>query len=304
MINININNEIGQLRSVVLGIATDFGGTPKEEDCYDPKSKENVLKGTFPIEKDLSEELNQFREVLEKYNVKIFRPETIKHLNQIFTRDIAFVIDDKIIIPNIISDRRDEINGINYLLQDIDPKKILRLGIDSRVEGGDVILSNNKIFIGYSKENDFIKYKVARTNEAAIEEIRSLFPDKEVLSFELNKSDTNAKENALHLDCCFQPIGKNMAIIYEGGFKHNKDVDYLNNYFGSDNLIKITQEEMYNMNSNVFSISEDVIVSEKGFNRLNSILREKGFIIEEINFSETSKMEGLLRCSTLPLDRL
>jgi len=304
MINININNEIGQLRSVVLGIATDFGGTPKEEDCYDPKSKENVLKGTFPIEKDLSEELNQFREVLEKYNVKIFRPETIKHLNQIFTRDIAFVIDDKIIIPNIISDRRDEINGINYLLQDIDPKKILRLGIDSRVEGGDVILSNNKIFIGYSKENDFIKYKVARTNEAAIEEIRSLFPDKEVLSFELNKSDANAKENALHLDCCFQPIGKNMAIIYEGGFKHNKDVDYLNNYFGSDNLIKITQEEMYNMNSNVFSISEDVIVSEKGFNRLNSILREKGFIIEEINFSETSKMEGLLRCSTLPLDRL
>ena len=304
MINININNEIGQLRSVVLGIATDFGGTPKAEDCYDPKSKENVLKGTFPIEKDLSEELNQFREILEKYNVKIFRPETIKHLNQIFTRDIAFVIDDKIIIPNIISDRSNEINGINYLLQELDPKKILRLGIDSRVEGGDVILSNNKIFIGYSKENDFVKYKVARTNEAAIEEIRSLFPDKEVLSFELNKSDANAKENALHLDCCFQPIGKNMAIIYEGGFKHNKDVDYLNNYFGSDNLIKITQEEMYNMNSNVFSISEDVIVSEKGFNRLNSILREKGFIIEEINFSETSKMEGLLRCSTLPLDRL
>jgi len=304
MIDININNEIGQLRSVILGTAADFGGTPKEEDCYDPKSKENVLNGTFPIEKDLSEELNQFRDVLEKYNVKIFRPEKIKQLNQIFTRDIAFVIDDKMIIPNIISDRRNEINGISYLLEDIATKKILRLGIDSRVEGGDVILSNNKIFIGYSKENDFVKYKVARTNEAAIEEIRSFFPDKEILSFELNKSDANAKENALHLDCCFQPIGKNMAIIYEGGFKKNKDVDYLNNYFGSDNLIKITQQEMYDMNSNVFSISEDVIVSEKGFNRLNSILREKGFIIEEINFSETAKMEGLLRCSTLPLYRL
>jgi len=304
MIDININNEIGQLRSVILGTAADFGGTPKEEDCYDPKSKENVLNGTFPIEKDLSEELNQFRDILEKYNVKIFRPEKIKQLNQIFTRDIAFVIDDKMIIPNIISDRRNEINGISYLLEDIATKKILRLGIDSRVEGGDVILSNNKIFIGYSKEHDFVKYKVARTNEAAIEEIRSFFPDKEILSFELNKSDANAKENALHLDCCFQPIGKNMAIIYEGGFKKNKDVDYLNNYFGSDNLIKITQQEMYDMNSNVFSISEDVIVSEKGFNRLNSILREKGFIIEEINFSETAKMEGLLRCSTLPLYRL
>jgi N-dimethylarginine dimethylaminohydrolase len=304
MITININNEIGRLRSVILGAASDFGGTPKEVDCYDPKSKENVLNGTFPTEQDLSDELNKFREVLEKYNVKVFRPEIIQNLNQIFIRDIAFVIDDKIIVPNIISNRSNEINGINYLLKDIDSKKILRLGVDSMVEGGDVILSDNKIFIGYSKENDFIKYKVSRTNERAIEEIRSFFPNKEVLSFELNKSDTDAKKNALHLDCCFQPIGKNMAIIYEGSFKKNKDIDYLNNHFRSDNLIKITQEEMYNMNSNIFSISKDVIVSEKGFNRLNSILREKGFVVEEINFSETAKMEGLLRCSTLPLYRL
>ena len=61
---------------------------------------------------------------------------------------------------------------------------------------------------------------------------------------------------------------------------------------------------MYNMNSNVFSISENVIVSEISFKRINNILRELGFIVEEIKFSEIAKMEGLFRCTTLPLHRL
>ena len=60
---------------------------------------------------------------------------------------------------------------------------------------------------------------------------------------------------------------------------------------------------MYNMNSNVFSISEDVIISEQNFTRLNTWLREKGFIVEEVPYAEIAKQEGLLRCSTLPLVR-
>ena len=73
--------------------------------------------------------------------------------------------------------------------------------------------------------------------------------------------------------------------------------------FGKDNLIKISKEEMYDMNSNIFSISDNIIVSEKSFIRLNSILRKRDFIVEEINYLETAKMEGLLRCSTMPLVR-
>jgi len=60
---------------------------------------------------------------------------------------------------------------------------------------------------------------------------------------------------------------------------------------------------MYEMNSNVFSISPDVVVSEKHFTRLNAWLRAQGFTVEEIPYSEISKQEGLLRCSTLPLLR-
>jgi N-dimethylarginine dimethylaminohydrolase len=94
-----------------------------------------------------------------------------------------------------------------------------------------------------------------------------------------------------------------MAIIYKGGFKHTADVDFLVNYFGNENIIEVSKEEMYNMNSNVFSISEEVIISEKGFVRLNTKLRKRGFTVEEVPYAEIAKMEGLLRCSTMPLIR-
>jgi hypothetical protein len=57
------------------------------------------------------------------------------------------------------------------------------------------------------------------------------------------------------------------------------------------------------MNSNVFSIYTNVVVSEKKFKRLNNWLRENGFLVEEVPYAEIAKQEGLLRCSTLPLIR-
>ena len=124
-----------------------------------------------------------------------------------------------------------------------------------------------------------------------------------IRAFELRKSYQNPFENALHLDCCFQPIGVNKAIIHKEGFKNKADADWLIGYFGVDNVIEISAEEMYHMNANVFSISPEVIVSERKFYRLNEKLRSIGFLVEEIPFAEIAKMEGLLRCSTLPLKR-
>ena len=107
----------------------------------------------------------------------------------------------------------------------------------------------------------------------------------------------------MHLDCCFQPIGKDKAIIHKDGFKNEADYLYLVDLFGKENLFHISKDEMYQMFSNVFSISDKVVVSEKSFFRLNNWLRKHNFIVEEISYSEISKQEGLLRCSTMPLIR-
>ena len=41
------------------------------------------------------------------------------------------------------------------------------------------------------------------------------------------------------------------------------DYQWLLNFFGEENIFEISKEEMYQMYSNVFSISEKVIISEK-----------------------------------------
>ena len=69
-------------------------------------------------------------------------------------------------------------------------------------------------------------------------------------------------------------------------------------------MFTLTREEMYWMNSNIFSISEDVVVIEENFTRLGDHLRNKwGMTVETVPYREISKMGGLLRCSTLPLRR-
>ena len=171
------------------------------------------------------------------------------------------------------------------------------------IEGGDVMPWNDHIFIGTYKGEDYTHYKTARTNMAGVNFIKELFPNKIVKEFDLVKSNKEPRDNALHLDCCFQPVGTNKGIIYKGGFRNEKDYEYLVELFGKENLFHIEREEMYHMFSNIFSISPNVVVSERNFVRLNQWLRNNGFVVEEIPYSEISKQEGLLRCSTLPLRR-
>ena len=299
----HINNETSRLRAVVLGTAESNGPIPTMEEAYDPKSKEHIKAGTYPKEEDMVKEMEAVANVLKKYDVEVFRPKIIEDYNQIFTRDIAFVIDDKFIKSNILPDRDQEIEAIDHVMKQIDPSKIISLPEDAHIEGGDVMPMGDYIFVGTYKGKDYKDFITARTNRQAVEALEKEFPDKKVISFSLKKSNTIAKDNALHLDCCFQPVGRNKAILYKEGFLIEEEYEWLVNFFGKENIYEITRDEMYEMNSNIFSISEDVVISEKGFTRLNKWLREQGITVEEVPYAEIAKQEGLLRCSTLPLIR-
>lgn len=303
MLKLRVTNETDRLKAVILGTAVSNGATPTLEEAYDPKSAEHIKAGTYPIEKDMVAEMDAFAAVLQKYGVQVYRPEIIRDCNQIFTRDIGFVIDDVFIKANILPDRQAEFQAIEYIVKQMNPDKVVTPPEEVHIEGGDVMPWNEHIFIGTYKGDDYKEQVTARTNMAGVAFIQKLFPHKKVKEFDLVKSKTEARDNALHLDCCFQPVGKDKAIIYKGGFRSEADYQYLVDIFGVENLFHIEREEMYEMNSNVFSISPEVVVSEKHFTRLNAWLRAQGFTVEEIPYSEISKQEGLLRCSTLPLLR-
>ena len=303
MLQLHVQDETSRLRAVVLGTAVSNGPTPQPEEAYDPKSLEHIKAGTYHVEQDMVLEMDAFESVLRKYDVTVFRPQLIPNYNQIFTRDIGFVIDDVFVKSNILPDRERELDAIQYIIDQLNPAKVVRPPSAVHIEGGDVMLWKNYIFVGTYKGSDYKDYITARTNVQGVEYLRQLFPNKIVKEFDLVKSKIEARDNALHLDCCFQPVGKDKGIIYKRGFREEADYLFLVDLFGKDNLFHIKRKEMYHMNSNVFSIAPDVVVSERKFHRLNNWLRNNGFTVEEIPYAEIAKQEGLLRCSTLPLIR-
>ena len=94
-----------------------------------------------------------------------------------------------------------------------------------------------------------------------------------------------------------------MALIHQESFLNDSGFKFIENLFGKSNLFYTTNAEMAAMNCNVVSISENIIITEKSFTRLNNWLREKKFKVEEVSYAEISKQGGLFRCSTMPLVR-
>jgi len=303
MLQLNVKDETSRLKAVVLGTAKSNGPTPQIHEAYDPKSLEHIKAGTYPTEKNMVYEMESLAKVFEKYGVEVYRPEIIENYNQIFSRDIGFVIDDIFIKANILPDRERELQAIQYVIDMIDPLKVHRPPDEVHIEGGDVMLWGDHIFIGTYKGSDYKDFITARTNMHGVNYIKEMFPHKVIKEFDLVKSRLEPRDNALHLDCCFQPVGKDKGVIYKSGFREEADYLYLVNLFGAENLFHIDREEMYNMTSNFFSIDTNVVVIEKGFTRLKNWLLDKGFTVEEVPYAEISKQEGLLRCSTLPLIR-
>lgn len=302
--HLNVKNETSTLKTVVLGQAGSIGNVPTLNKTFDAKSYETILKGVYPKEEAISKEMSAFENVLLKYNVQVFRPWTLENCNQVFARDVGFVIDDKIINSNIIPDREDEKEAYEVIYDQISYNKIYNLPEKAHVEGGDVVLFNDTVFVGLYTGADYSQLKTARTNLYAFHFLEELFPDKTLVPLELRKHDTDPRQCVLHLDCAFMPVSDDKVILYKDGFLNLSDYEMLVERFGKENVFEITQEEMYSMNANIFSISPTVVVSENRFMRLNNHMEnEWGLTVERIPYFEISKMGGLLRCSTLPLVR-
>lgn len=282
-----VTDETAPLKAVVLGTAKDMG---KPLDI-NPVSKKHIEQGTYPTATDISREIATFEKVLKDEGIAVYRPEVFKGVDQIFTRDIGFVIDDKFVISNMLeSVRQRELPGIEYLLEQMNPDDILRPPSSARVEGGDVILWGEHVFVGISH----------RTNHDGYEFLKRSFPHKRVHALPLVVSD-DPDVHVLHLDCTFQPVGQDQAIIYHQGFLENPQIIY--DLFPADKLIEVNLEEKTRMFPNVFSIGPNKVVIERTFSALKKALEQRGFLVFEVDYTETSKLSGLLRCSTLPLRR-
>lgn len=298
----NVADETSSLESVIIGIAKNSGKIPSLKDLYDPKSILNLKNNTYPKESNLIKELCEFVELLKKYNVNVYRPKNIYNVNQIFVRDVGFVIDKFFFKSNILPQREKEYEGIKKIIKSFEGE-LIDLPKEIHVEGGDVINFDNYIFIGYYEKKNYTKLYTARTNKNAIDFFKKFFPKKRIKPFQLNKSNTNPKMNALHLDCCLQIVGQYNAIMCSELFTNKKDVVWLKSFFGEKNIFFADKNEMSSMYCNVLSINRNTVVSQPSFNRLNAWLENLGYNVEVVNFNEVSKQGGSFRCCSLPLTR-
>lgn len=298
----HVVDEWSPLETVLVGIGVGMGAPPRLEDTYDPKSREHVLSGTYPSESSVRAELTAFREKLKSLGVEVLTPSPLG-TNQVFTRDIGFVLGETFIKTAMVEDRAEEQLALTDILADVPVACIMTPPPPVRIEGGDVMPIHGSLWVGYSEDEDFESFTTARTNAAALKWLQSSFPEWKVRGFQLNKSDTDPRKNALHLDCALGPLGLGHAIIHPEGFKQQRDVDFLIQTFGERKCLFISEQEMYDMNCNLFSVNESTVISSSAFHRINAQLRDWGYTVHEVPFSETAKMEGLLRCATLPLRR-
>lgn len=301
---LNIQDETATLKTVVLGQPHLLGKEPTLDKSYDAKSYESIQNETYPKEESIITEITAFEHILAKHGVEVLRPLILPDCNQVYARDVAFVIDDMMITSNIIPDRASEQEAYTPIYKEIKSNKIYNLPEKAHVEGGDIVLHGDTIFLGIYTQRDYPEFKTARTNAYAYALLKELFPNKVFIPLEMEKSDTDPRKGILHLDCTFMPVGKGKAIIYKRGFKNEEDYNFVVDFFGKENIFDITQEEMYYMNTNIFSLSPSVVVSEENFTRLNQHMSDQwGLTVETVPYYEISKMGGLLRCSTLPLIR-
>ncbi|HBP45929.1 MAG TPA: amidinotransferase [Flavobacteriales bacterium] len=297
----NIQDEWQPLEAVVVGIGVDMGRAPALEDTYDPQSRKHVQQGTYPKQADVIRELDTFADTLAQRGIQVKRPESLG-FNQVFTRDLGVVIDGDFVLASMVKDRTQEQAGIARLLEE-NMVKVHRPPEMVKLEGGDIMSVPGEIWVGCASAVDFGTYTTARTNRQAAEWLSTLFPNKEIRTFELHKSDRDAKRNALHLDCCLAPLGLGHLLVHPQGFKRPEQLSALLNHYDASHVYEITADEMERMQCNVFSIAPNTVASDQRFVQTNTILKNWGYDVIEIDLQETSKMGGLLRCATLPLRR-
>lgn len=306
-INLHITDETAELKTVILGIGT----SPGKPRLINTKSIETFKAGKQPTEANFISDINAFEQVLRDNSVTVLKPTNIDNLKQIFVRDIGFVIDDYFVVARMQNDkRRKEIEGLKFLSTMFDKERIIHplsrysesvsLMIEESkfvdpqplfIEGGDVVLFGDIIFVGIGE----------RTNQAGVDFLREAFPNKEIISFKMRYGTGNSHKDILHLDCAFQPIGKQWALFHEQGFVSSPQP--IVDIFGRENLIPISCDEMEQLFPNIFSLSPTKVVSCATFSRLNDLLEERGINVIKIPYEHVSSIGGLLRCSTLPLMR-
>jgi N-dimethylarginine dimethylaminohydrolase len=154
-------------------------------------------------------------------------------------------------------------------------------------EGGDVaVVRPGLVIVGQSGE---------RTDEAGANAVAAIFRARgwDALIYRFDP-------HFLHLDTQFSMVGKNLALactdVLDDRFIQQLGV------YGIE-LIPVKYKEARQLGCNVLAIGNGVILSTVANGRVNVVLRERGFTVEELDLDQFTHCGGGVHCLTMPLAR-
>lgn len=277
-----IQNEYGKLKAVVVSSCENFD--PNSIVMNNETIKHYAKLGQLPKKEIMLKEQKNFWDVLKNLGVNVLIANQVALTKgQMFTRDLCFVIGKKVFISSMAKEnRRKAIDGWSDILNNIDKKCIIKVPSNIFLEGGDVIIDGDDVYVGLGE----------RTNIQAIDFL------KEQLGTDYNIIPIKLEKGILHLDVVLTIINPNLAIVYKAGI-NSEDYQKLSKF----DKIELNETEQFSLGTNVFAVDKNTIIVQTQHQRLTREIQKRELNVINVDYSEISKDGGALRCTTCPIVR-
>ncbi|MET9783070.1 amidinotransferase [Nocardiopsis alba] len=320
MDEIRVENEFAPLRTVVLArsevmipesaidspdarfLADDWADNPVGRDMRDGAPERQAA---------WERERERFREVLERHGVRVLRPRALTRPEKtaagsdgyanFFARDPFFVVGDRVIEASMrFRHRRTEVLPMRDLLMEhvypadcgyvavpvpeIPEPDDPSLGRGPFLEGGDVLVLGDHVFVGYSG--------LASNLLGA----RWLAKYLEPLGYTVEP--VRLHERILHLDCALGLVREGLIVVCEEAL-----LDGVPRVLREWERIPVDLDRATALAVNGLPIDPRTYVTDPRFEDVGERIRARGIEVEYVDFSITRSLGGSFRCSTQPLLR-
>jgi len=289
---LGIRNEFDPLELVILGTGIGLKseadpvlqqGLPKTSALYsqpDPKVTEGEFEGVC--------------RALENLGTTVQRPNIVDSpeiVDQTCPRDIGFVIDNLYFEANSrYASRNVEHLGIDPLLKNIEPRQYIKIPKDVFLEGGDVMPAPGKLFVGLG----------ARSSCEGIEWLAGV-----LRQYGNPREIVIIPHDVLHLDCCWNVIGPDLALWCEVATGTFTDLEGEPVHLDLE-TISVNRAEQAALATNMLVARPGHILARDNAacELINQTLESRyGFSVERLPFDCVPSIGGSFRCATLPLKR-
>ncbi|WP_342439415.1 arginine deiminase family protein [Paenibacillus sp. FSL L8-0436] len=307
---IRVENEYGQLKTVILGVAPSlyFPGTHDiESEDESAWWKKVITRLVYPLfsgravprflVRKYQRELEGLRDALTSRGVQVLRLDEVRvqleeppGLGQMYARDSVLCVNETMIAANLQIDMRNkEMRGYRSILNKMSAAgakiETISPSSDIYLEGGDVIVDLPYVYVGIGKYASNMKgaqWLQHRLGSGIM-----------VVPIRL------ANDGILHLDCCMTLIGEKQGIIHRESLQ--SPLPYpLNTY----DFIEVDQKTRAEMGTNILMVGPKQIIVQKRHISLQQQLKERDFEVIPLDFTWHARLDGAFRCATCPIYRV